>query len=350
MRVFCSRLTLLVVTCLLFGTVNLVAEDTESKVIKTLTPPKAIENKIPEYPRRRLRDSEEGWVRLQAMVDTQGKPYEIVVEDSVGHPAFEHSAISALERTEFKPGEYDGNLVDGVVSRTYIFEIQRDNPMFFSRYRNIYRETIRAIESDDQAAATKRLRKLRDNTKTLNEDGLRWFVQFKYDLKWGTKEEQLKSVKRAVGFEDAPSFLEDKLYVSMILAELNLQIELNHLADALDTIQEISELDMEGITPEILAELDRRKKLIESVRDEGTQFVVSGRLDKNGYWSYELLRNRFALTDVDGVVNEHQLYCQKDKVRFIHEPLLEYSVSKTQGECWLRVIGKPDTTFVLAEL
>jgi len=38
-------------------------------------------------------DGREGWVVLNMMIDPQGKPYEAMVVDSSGNPAFEKAAL-----------------------------------------------------------------------------------------------------------------------------------------------------------------------------------------------------------------------------------------------------------------
>ena len=45
------------------------------------------------YPKEEVSDGREGWVVLNMMIDPQGKPYEAMVVDSSGNPAFEKAAL-----------------------------------------------------------------------------------------------------------------------------------------------------------------------------------------------------------------------------------------------------------------
>ncbi len=46
------------------------------------------------YPRNEVTDGREGWVVLNMMIDPKGKPYEVMVADSSGNPAFEEERRS----------------------------------------------------------------------------------------------------------------------------------------------------------------------------------------------------------------------------------------------------------------
>ena len=46
------------------------------------------------------------------MIDTRGKPYEIGVVDSTGIPAFEKTAIAAVEKALFVPATLGNTPVD----------------------------------------------------------------------------------------------------------------------------------------------------------------------------------------------------------------------------------------------
>ena len=58
---------------------------------------------MPRYPRLAQAKGMEGWVRLDFMVGTDGKAFEIAVTDSMGNPNFRGAAIRALRKSTFEP-------------------------------------------------------------------------------------------------------------------------------------------------------------------------------------------------------------------------------------------------------
>ncbi len=93
---------------LLFASLNSVADDdiqqeleeavTPKVEIDTFQGPTLLEPILPDYPRKQLDAGEEAWVELNFMVDTDGKPFEIVAVDSIGHDSFRNAAIRAVRR------------------------------------------------------------------------------------------------------------------------------------------------------------------------------------------------------------------------------------------------------------
>ncbi|MCY4127938.1 MAG: energy transducer TonB [Gammaproteobacteria bacterium] len=327
------------------GTTN---AESESKEIPTLKSPKVIKRGPIVYPHVALSRNEEGWVELETMVDRNGRPYEIVVVDSVGHPEFRRAAIRSLKRTTFEPGEYLGEKVDGVHRFRVSFEMYSGAPPFFKRFRASFMETVREIETGDREEALSYLEKLRYQTKTLHEDLMYWTASFYFERKWGTPSQQLISVNRAIGYRKIPGNMDRNLFKQLMLSKLKLEIELGHYGESLRTIDVLENL--EEIDEESLINLARYRNSIEDLRTADTSFGVPGVLDKDGKWKYVLLRNQFGVNDVEGVINEFQLYCERDLVRFKFEPELKYNLDGTNGTCSLWAIGKPDTEFTLLQL
>ena len=333
------------------GSVLLIGEvdaETDSKEIPTLKSPKVIKRGPIEYPRRALSRNEEGWVELETMVDRNGHPYEIVVVDSVGHPAFRIAAIQSLKRATFEPAEYRGEKVDGVHRFKVAFSMHSGTRAYFRQFRALFTKTVKDVEAGDQTSARSNLEKLRDQTKTLHEDVMYRTARFYYEQKWGTPSEQLASLNKALGYRTSPGNMDARLFEQLLWSKLDLEIELGHYGESLRTINVLEQL--EGLDDSSQANLVKYKNSIKDLRVADTAFGVPGSLDENGKWKYVLLRNEFAVTDVEGVLYEFQLYCERDLVRFKFEPELQYSLDGTNGTCSLWAIGKPNSEFTLLQL
>ena len=125
--------------------------DSESFVILS---PKIVEAVDPVYPSKRAANGVEGWVVVNFMVDTNGKPYEPVIIDSTGQKDFENASVEALMRSKYQPATLDGDPVDGSVFRRYHFFLANTDgagTVFKSRYRN-FTEKLGAGELDEAKA------------------------------------------------------------------------------------------------------------------------------------------------------------------------------------------------------
>ncbi|WP_139373742.1 energy transducer TonB [Enhydrobacter aerosaccus] len=57
----------------------------------------------PVYPRRSVRDNEQGTVMIRVLIDPAGRPGQVSLQTSSGFPALDESAISAVRAAQFRP-------------------------------------------------------------------------------------------------------------------------------------------------------------------------------------------------------------------------------------------------------
>ena len=57
----------------------------------------------PVYPARARRAGEEGKVMVRVLVDVAGRPSQVSLQASSGHPALDQSALSAVRAAQFRP-------------------------------------------------------------------------------------------------------------------------------------------------------------------------------------------------------------------------------------------------------
>ena len=342
------KCVLLILSAGFLGASAITGSESDTQEIPTLKAPKVIKRAPVVYPLAALRRNQEGWVELETMVDRDGRPYEIVVVDSVGYDGFRRAAIRSLKNTTFEPAEYQGKKVDGVNRFKVTFSMHKDASAYFGHFKIRFMETVRAIEEGDHVKAINLLEKLRDQTKTLYEDVMYWTASVYYERKWGTPLQQLISVNRALGYRKSPGNLEGNLFEQLLWSKLDLEIQLGHYGEALRTMKVLANL--EELDESRSENLEKYRASIDDLKDADTAFEVSGVLDETGKWKYVLLRNQFGISEVDGIINEFQLYCQRDLVRFKYEPEFEYRLDGTNGTCSLWAIGKPNTEFTLLQL
>ena len=57
----------------------------------------------PIYPARSRKAGEEGKVMVRVLVDVTGRPAQVSLQASSGHPALDESAVSAVRAAQFRP-------------------------------------------------------------------------------------------------------------------------------------------------------------------------------------------------------------------------------------------------------
>jgi protein TonB len=62
----------------------------------------------PIYPARSRRAGEQGWVVMRVLVDRTGRPAQVSVAQSSGHPALDEAALSAVRASLLRPYSENG--------------------------------------------------------------------------------------------------------------------------------------------------------------------------------------------------------------------------------------------------
>ncbi|MGB7289017.1 MAG: energy transducer TonB [Candidatus Macondimonas sp.] len=82
-------------------------------------------NPAPDYPPIALRRGWEGTVRLRVTLDIQGHPSRVELAASSGHPILDESALSAVQRWQFRPATRLGEAVVATVEVPIVFKLKR---------------------------------------------------------------------------------------------------------------------------------------------------------------------------------------------------------------------------------
>ena len=301
----------------------------------------------PKYPRRALTRNMEGWVRLDFMVDPNGKPYEIAVTESVGDDDFQKAAVRALERSEFEPARFNGEPLDAGYALYYHFQIE-DGGGARPQFIRTYKALIAAIDSGDRDGADERLRRLdSDTVLNLYEDAYLHVAKYSYHAKWGDEPQQLEALDRAVGHDTAEERLPEMLYVSLQRARFALLVSARDYHRALETYETLAQYELEE---PVLAALETMVDRLERLRADDRAYSVPGDFGDLFSWSYSLFKDEFLFQDVDGEIEEIKLRCAKKYIFFRFNPDMKYTTNPDYQPCHLQLIGDPGTTFTLTQL
>ena len=318
----------------------------ETEPVTVYTGPRPAAFVLPEYPRSALHTDSEGWVHLNFMVDTAGKPYEIVVSDSLGHPDLKAAAIRALERTPYVPAKLGDVPLDAGATRKYAFVLTGGKPSVTRTAYRAYRGLVRFARRDDKERADEVMASLaKYRARNLHENAWLNLAKFAYYGKWGTPAQQLRALNRAVAYESEAKYLPPELFALAQLERFRLLVRTRDYGTAMLAFNTLKQLDIDDQRREKLEAVARQ---LEALRENDSAYSVPGEVQADAHWLFHLFKDDFALRDVQGEIAELKLYCQRKFVFFRFDPSLEYRVHDG-GRCELRVVGNPGTTFQLVQ-
>ena len=319
----------------------------EAVPLDLYVPPRPKELVTPVYPGIPLRQNREGWVRLEFMVDPQGKAYEISVSRSMGSRLFESAAIRALEKSIFEPARVDGQPADAGHSSQYLFKLEGGSKGASASFVRAYKAAMRRISAGEREKADEHLASLESRTKlNLYEDAYLHIAKFSYYQKWGDKHQQLRALDRAVAHEFAEKHLPEELFVRCQRARFMLLVETRDYERAVRTYRRLRGLDLEEPVVEALQTVVDQ---LDALRADDSAYSVPGDFGEYTSWSYNLFKDEFSIHNVQGDIAEIKLRCSKGYVFFRFQPDVKYKVASGRNRCHLQLVGNPGTTFSLTQ-
>lgn len=295
------------------------------------------------YPKGEVMGGREGWVVLNMMIDPKGKPYEVMVVDSSGNPAFEKAALKAVNWVDFQPARRGNTPIDSSFTFKLKFAIQAlangASPIFASAYRRF----ARATQAGDKVKADAELVKLQPEN--LYEEAFANFGKFYYHRQWGTPAEQWEDLQRAIAGEEKPIYLPKDSFAIALYAKFGLEVSASDYGRALETWKVLDPLATPSMRQDLQGVVDKLR-----AAQSGTQPVRQRAVIRNSHgWESVLYRNRFSIAVVNGAVSEIKLRCAQQYLFFRYQPDLVYSIGSKADHCGIEVVGDQGTTFELVQ-
>lgn len=316
--------------------------------VELYTAPVRKDMETPHYPRHAQSRGMEGWVRLDFMVGTDGKAYEIAVTDSMGKGIFQRAAIAALRRSTFEPAHLNDRPVDAGYSMYYWFGLEGEGGGAGMEFIRLYKALMKSIEQDDRSGADRELSALESRALfNLDEDAYLHVAKYRYYAKWGDVHQQLHALDRAVSPDFPEHRLPEALYVAFQLQRFWLLVKTQDFERASSTFETLGTYE---IRASATIALEATMENIRALRNDDRAYGVTGSLEERTSWFYHLFKDEFAVTNVQGEITEVKLRCPESYVFFRFDPDIEYRVSNKHGHCHLELVGNPGTTFKLVQM
>jgi TonB family protein len=295
------------------------------------------------YPMTEAKGGHEGWVVLNMMIDPKGKPYEVMVLDSSGNPAFEKAALRAVNSVTFQPAERDKTPIDSSFTFKMKFAMSELQTGASVAFASAYRRFAKATQAGDKAKADVELAKLQPEN--LYEEAFANFGKFYYHRQWGTPAEQWEDLQRAIAGEEKPVYLPKDSFAIALYAKFGLEVSASDFGRALETWHILDPL----ATPEMRKALQPTVDQLRAAQS-GTQPVRQRGVIRNSYgWETLLYRNKFIISVINGAVSEIKLRCAQKYLFFRYQPDLVYSIGSNADRCSIQVVGDEGTTFELLQ-
>jgi TonB family protein len=295
------------------------------------------------YPFTEIVDGREGWVQLSMMIDPNGKPYEAMVVESTGNPAFEKAALKALSKMSFEPARQGDVPVDSSLSFKMVFAIKDLEKGAAPEFVSAFKRLGKAIDAGLRTEADVQLVQLKSHN--LYEEAFKNYGRFYYHRKWGSPSEQLEDLQLAIASEKNSKYLPKDAFVMALRAMFSLQVKARDFGGALESWNTLSPI----ATPSLRDELQPTVDQIHVVQLGSEPVSQSATIGNSSHWLGTMFRNRFSINVHAGAVNEIKLRCAKQYLFFKYMPGVEYSIGARKDQCGLEVVGDPETTFDLVQ-
>ncbi|MEM7221089.1 MAG: energy transducer TonB [Pseudomonadota bacterium] len=338
-----SRMSLWVALVALFLPGFVAAAD-EPALIETFVPPKRIKFNPPKFPHREYVRGQEGWAIVNFMVGPDGRTYDETVARASAAP-FGRAALRATRSARYEPAKFDGRDIDASQVVRITFEIDGQvgaRRQFIAHLKRFQR----ARDEGDVAAMEEQVRSLEANTNNLYESAFLNVSRYQMLERGDDDVAKLQALNEATYMDKGRGFLPDNFMTSMLLVRLQLELRLNYIGEARQSIATLREREL---SPKQSDSIDRLEAAVNDYVDRDDVFSHRHQIDRDDRAYIPLERKAFSIDRVDGDVAELRLHCSRGYRGFIHKPETLYRLHNDEGSCLLQVIGTPGSSFTLTE-
>lgn len=332
-----------------------IPKETNIESVKSLgsfVPAKAVKRVHSKYPDSEAKAGNEGWVQISYVIDTEGNVVDPVVEDSVGGRAFRRNALRAVKNWKFKPAMKDGKPTQ-MCHQSVQFDFAIEGKQGASRkFVRKYKELYELINNDQYEDAEKLLADLKAKNNTNRyENAFLSDTEAKLARKRNDPVREVKSLRKTLFTanthkKDKKTFNDD--YTALIHQRLFvLSVNAGSYADALDYANKLKKLN-QGET--YYAKIADSVEKVESIIKSDESIFVPFTIGESGTKFHRLVRNKFAFTSIEGVLESVEVRCESHREAFTVAEDSIWNIPASWGQCQVMVRGKSGASFNLVEV
>lgn len=325
------------------------AEETahSSKLLESIIRAEPLKRVAPKYPSQAQRRGHEGWVKVSYVIEPDGSVSNAFVVDSSGLKSFEKSTLKAVRKWQFTPATENGKPIQQCVNNLQMDYTMQSNgkaPGVTGKFRRKYKEILALFDAKDFQKAGQQLEQMGEGKRfTLYEDKLYWQLQGYYHQHLGDEKNALFNFRRS-SYKIAN--MPDEAYLSILDNIFVLELKQNLMADALKTFAKIEKADN---NEDSLKRLKPYQQKIQALVDSERVISVPTTIGQRGFARYNLARNHFELSQIQGEVDKIKVFCDNKQNTFSYAADSSWTIPKSWGSCSLYVYGKNETAFNIVE-
>jgi hypothetical protein len=278
-------------------------------------------------------------------VKPDGTVADPIVEDSSGIDKFEQAAIKSILATRYAPATWNGKPVEQCAAKMmYHFTIAGDNKGARPAFISDYRAAVDLVTEKRVAEAEAKLDEMTQKGAWNNYESSRlWLMRAALQYEKGDRVGQLKSLRRST--LGGGMYLEPKIYRNTLRTIFALETSDRQFGAALSTYEKLKKF-FPPLAPLDEAALDKIATEIQDVIDgpdtlgfPGVIEYRSGCEEGRPNWKHELLRRKFAFSDIQGKLDKFEVRCDWKRVVDDVSTDKTWEIPQSWGWCQVFVFG-----------
>ena len=317
-----------------------------SQHLVTRVEPEPIIRVAPKYPVSAARDAREGWARLSFVIDEEGNVNNILVTETSGSKDITKAAIKAAKKWKYKPAMENGKPVQQCVNSVQMdFRMHKNGTTGATRrFISKYKKAQQALADKDYKELEKQIALMKKNKYMhLSENNYLHLLSAEYAKEIGQKDKQLSHLNRVA--MSLVTMTDEEQKLSVLYQVFSLQLELNKFKAAHATYEKLIQLPAaKPYREQFVSAITKVNDIIASDKN----LVLDGTINKE-FWTTELVRNEFSLTDVEGSLHTLDVRCANKRHVYTIEQNNTWKLPSSWQDCRIYVFGEPNSQFKLIE-
>lgn len=338
----------IIVTSMMMVYVSLRAETKPFEVV----PAEFIERPAPKYPRSQVNKGNAGAVELSFTIDTEGKPFDIVVIRS-SDKSFEQSATDAVQDYRYSAAKMGETPIQTRQNVVVYYEIEgQKNQLsrpFFKRYQKVLK--LFAEETVSQLRLKKELGRISNAARSRCDHAYDALLQSHYAQKFESPEQQVETLHRAIMFDyelaDDWRCFDEGVMVGVYTNLIRNLIALGRRGEAVFEFEKAQEKGLQTVASVFKDAIQGIKMQPQNSSSVSRRIEVSSR----GFFIVELLSHKFSLILIqpNGEIKELKFRCKTGARGLeLHEDN-RYSIPETLQGCQLLAYAEPMSEILFVE-
>lgn len=318
-----------------------------SRLIESYTRAKALDRVPPKFPRRQAKLGQDGWVQLSFVIDEEGKVKDVIPLDHGGSKSFVKSAIRAVKQWQYSPAIVDGKPVEQCSNSVQLDFALARGAAVQRRFRVLFKQAEEAVENKDFDTLEMKIKEM-DGLRSLNITELFWrnyLAILMFDAKglshnrYWAMNRTLRSLKVISGDDH------DNIKRYLLQEKFIYETENALFANALTSYNR-----MNKEFPEYAKTFTPYSQQVKDLIATDEPIYVKAYKNKGGNWHHKLVRNQFAVTDLEGEINKLEVRCDKKRSIFTFDINSSWTIPESWGQCSVFLDTEAKTKFTFVEM